>query len=168
MPSLVAQGLAFGAGVPVIAVNSLEALALQAMAPVTGARDVLACLDARMGEVYWGCFSADASQGLAARGPPAVSPAADVWVPFGAVPVGSLRFAGVGRGFAAYPELQSLTGLTLAPGALAALPDARDMVRLGALRFQAGWARDPADLTPLYVRDRVALTEVERAAAQLK
>jgi tRNA threonylcarbamoyladenosine biosynthesis protein TsaB len=177
----VAQGLAFGAGVPVIAVNSLEALAAQALwgaaagpgpavAPGVAARpavvDVLACLDARMGEVYWGCFSADPAQGLIARSPPAVGPAADVWVPFGTA-AGTARFAGVGRGFAAYPELQSLPGVMLAPGAVSALPDARDMVRLGALRYRAGWARDPAELVPLYVRDKVAFTEAERAAARL-
>lgn len=161
----VAQGLAFGAGVPVIAVNSLEALALQALwgMPAPGVIDVLACLDARMGEVYWGCFSADPLQGLIARSAPAVGPAAEVSVPFGTV-AGIARFAGVGRGFAAYPELQSLPGVMLAPGALVALPDARDMVRLGALRYQAGGARDPADLAPLYVRDKVAFTEAERAA----
>jgi tRNA threonylcarbamoyladenosine biosynthesis protein TsaB len=182
----VAQGLAFGAGVPVIAVNSLEALAMGALAAAgeaaAGGGDVLTCLDARMGEVYWGCFSADAAAGVIARTVPAVGPAADVWVPFGKAAVvgaepggasagagaGVVRFAGVGRGFAAYPELMALHGLTLAPGAIGALPDARDMVRLGALRYAAGWARDAAELAPLYVRDKVALTEAERAAARVK
>src|SRR6266851_3717023 len=58
----VAQGLAFGAGLRVAAVTTLEALALQAVQG--GARQVLACLDARMGEVYWGCFAADLARGL--------------------------------------------------------------------------------------------------------
>src|SRR6202161_3325126 len=51
----VAQGLAFGAGLAVAPVTTLEALALQVMQGDTD--QVLACLDARMGEVYWGCFS---------------------------------------------------------------------------------------------------------------
>src|ERR1700675_3866193 len=48
----VAQGLAFGADLRVAAITTLEALAAQALEG--GA--VMACLDARMGEVYWGCF----------------------------------------------------------------------------------------------------------------
>ena len=56
----VAQGLAFGAGLPVVPVTTLEALALKVMHD-GGATHALACLDARMGEVYWGCFAADAA-----------------------------------------------------------------------------------------------------------
>ena len=62
----VVQGLAFGAGLRVAAVTTLEALALQAMR--SGAARALACLDARMEEVYWGCFAADSHRGLVASG----------------------------------------------------------------------------------------------------
>src|ERR1700676_5740245 len=48
----VAQGLAFGAGLRVAAISTLEALAGQ----VLHGGPVMACLDARMGEVYWGCY----------------------------------------------------------------------------------------------------------------
>src|ERR1700737_2556049 len=48
----VAQGLAFGAGLRVAPVTTLEALASQAIG--RGSSAALACLDARMGEVYWG------------------------------------------------------------------------------------------------------------------
>jgi tRNA threonylcarbamoyladenosine biosynthesis protein TsaB len=154
----VAQGLAFGAGLPVVAVSTLEALALHALRG--GADQAMACLDARMGEVYWGCFGADSERGLIARGTAAVGAAASVSVPFAG------PFAGIGRGFRAYPSLETLAGLVLPPGACDALPNARDMARLGAIRLEAGEGQDPADLTPLYVRDKVALTEVERAAAQ--
>src|ERR1700693_5170765 len=54
----VAQGLAFGAGLRVVPVSTLEALACQVIRG--GAGRALACLDARMGEVYWGCFTGDA------------------------------------------------------------------------------------------------------------
>ena len=192
----VAQGLAFGAGLPVVAVTTLEALAAQALrraaeggaaggggAPAAdrgpsgwteGAQrcanerggvagrvaQILVCLDARMGEVYWGCFRADVERGVVAEGPMAVGPAASVSVPFAG------PFLGIGRGFAAYPILCELPDLVLPEGAREALPDARDMARLGALKLAAGEGLDPAQLVPVYLRDKVALTEAERAQAK--
>jgi tRNA threonylcarbamoyladenosine biosynthesis protein TsaB len=156
----VAQGLAFGADLRVVPITTLEALAMQAMQD--GAAGALACLDARMGEVYWGCFVADPATGLAASSPACVGPPDKVMLPDSAAGAGAYR--GIGRGFAAYPGLATLPGLQLRPEDSRALPNAREMARLGALRFQAGRGFDPADLTPLYLRDKVALTEAERAA----
>lgn len=51
----VTQGLAFAAGVPVVGVSTLASLALDAWL-VTQKKHVLACLDARIDEVYWGLF----------------------------------------------------------------------------------------------------------------
>ena len=150
----VAQGLAYGAGLPVVPVTSLEALAFPAIE--AGADLVIACLDARMGEVYWGCFARDPAQALRALGSLQVTPAARVHLPSAG------RYRGVGRGFTAYPELAALADLDARSAA--ALPNAADMARLGALRFAAGQGLDPADLKPEYVRDKVALTEAERRA----
>ena len=155
----VAQGLAFGAGLPVVPVNTLEALALQAMHG--GATQALACLDARLGEVYWGCFRAHPLLGLLACSVPAVAPATAVSVPW----VGA--FHGIGRGFGAHPGLGALPGAILTAAASHALPDAKDMARLGAIRLGAGAGIDPALLAPLYLRDKVALTERERAARRI-
>jgi tRNA threonylcarbamoyladenosine biosynthesis protein TsaB len=152
----VAQGLAFGAGLRVAPVSTLEALAFQAMR--SGAAHALACLDARMGEVYWGCFTADLARGVAASCPASVGPPESVALP---VPV---PHRGIGRGFTAYPVLAALPGLELDPDDRRALPDAREFARLGALRLQLGEGVDPADISPLYLRDKVALTEAERAA----
>jgi tRNA threonylcarbamoyladenosine biosynthesis protein TsaB len=150
----VAQGLAFGAGLRVAAVTTLEALALQAVQG--GARQVLACLDARMGEVYWGCFAADPAGGLVATSRARVEPAGSVVLP------GAGVYSGIGRGFAAYPALAGLPNLTLGPEDSRALPNAREFARLGALRLNAGEGLDPADLQPMYLRDKVAMTEAER------
>jgi tRNA threonylcarbamoyladenosine biosynthesis protein TsaB len=154
----VAQGLAFGASLPVVPITTLEALALQVMD--AGAQHALACLDARMGEVYWGCFAADTSRIVVACGALQVGPAAQVRL------AGVGGYHGIGRGFAAYPQLAALPGLELDPRDARALPNARDMARLGAIRLLAGEGMDPADLLPQYLRDKVALTEAERAALE--
>jgi tRNA threonylcarbamoyladenosine biosynthesis protein TsaB len=154
----VAQGLAFGAQLPVVPVSTLEALAWRELA--RGAERALACLDARMGEVYFQAFAADRERALVSLGPPAVGPPSAVKWPAGG------RIDGIGRGFAVYPELASLPGLELRSGAERALPDAREMAALGALRLRAGGGIDAAGLEPLYVRDKVALTEAERRVAK--
>jgi tRNA threonylcarbamoyladenosine biosynthesis protein TsaB len=149
----VAQGLAFGADLAVIAVSTLEALAYQAMRG--GAAHALACLDARMGEVYWGCFAADAG-GLVATSTARVGPPDSVVLP------GAGIYRGIGRGFAVYPALGALPGLQFDSRDREALPDAREFAALGAWRLARGEMLDPADLRPLYLRDKVALTEAER------
>jgi tRNA threonylcarbamoyladenosine biosynthesis protein TsaB len=150
----VAQGLAFGAGLPVVPVTTLEALAWTAVQQ--GVTHALACLDARMGEVYWGCFAADPAKGLMASSPSRVGPPEGVALPLPCV------HRGIGRGFSAYPLLAALPGVIVDPADGRALPNAREFASLGALRFRAGGALDPADLSPLYLRDKVALTEAER------
>jgi tRNA threonylcarbamoyladenosine biosynthesis protein TsaB len=152
----VAQGLAFGANLSVAPVTTLEALALLALSEA-GSR-ALACLDARMGEVYWGCYAADAAAGVIELGAAQVGPPESVAIEPGT------RYVGVGRGFSAYPLLEKIPGLGVTPNLANALPNAREIARLGALRLSAGRGVDPADLKPLYLRDKVALTEAERAA----
>jgi tRNA threonylcarbamoyladenosine biosynthesis protein TsaB len=142
----------------VVPVTSLEALAFPAIE--AGADRVIACLDARMGEIYWGCFAADPARGLHAIGSLQVAAASRVRLP------SADRYRGVGRGFTAYPELAALLGIEVDARAAAALPNAADMARLGALRLAAGEGLDPADLKPEYVRDKVALTEAERRVAK--
>jgi len=166
----VAQGLAFGAGLPVVPVTTLEAMALQVLE-----RDsdrAIACLDARMGEVYWACFAADAARGLIAAGAPRVGPPDSVVLPgAGGWPGGGaageaagVGVRGIGRGFSAYPDLAERLGVQLDEQGSRALPNAREIALLGARRLIAGGGLDPAELQPLYLRDKVAFTEEERAA----
>ncbi len=67
--------------------------------------------------------------------------------------------------FSVYPSLAAVSGLDprLVDGR--ALPNARDMAWLGALRLAAGEGLDPAELRPMYLRNKVALTEAERRQA---
>jgi tRNA threonylcarbamoyladenosine biosynthesis protein TsaB len=146
----VAQGLAFGAHLPVVAVTTLEALASRV---ASAALPALACLDARMGEVYWGRFAVGVPP--LALGPLRVSAPGLVELPG--------EHVGIGRGFTAYPELAGMPGLRLDPEHAQALPRAREIAQVGAMRLEAGGAVSPAQLQPVYVRDKVALTEAERA-----
>ncbi len=152
----VAQGLAFGADLQVVPISTLEALALQVVQ--RGAPQALACLDARMGEVYWGCFATDLARGLAPLGAGLVGP------PDSVRPRTAGAYQGIGRGFSAYPQLLALPGVTVQADAACALPNAREIACLGTLRLGLGEGIDPAELQPLYLRDKVALTEAERAA----
>jgi tRNA threonylcarbamoyladenosine biosynthesis protein TsaB len=151
----VAQGLAFGADLKVVPITTLEALALQVIEGQD--RRALACLDARMGEVYWGCFAWDAASGVLPTGALQVGPPGNVVLDPGA------RCLGVGRGFSAYPILATLPGVTIDATRSAALPNAREIARLGALRLKS-CGLDAADLNPLYLRDKVAFTEAERTS----
>jgi tRNA threonylcarbamoyladenosine biosynthesis protein TsaB len=150
----VAQGLAFGANLPVVPVTTLEALASHVMG--RGARHALTCLDARMGEVYWAAFKADATRGVVPSNDPKVGPPSSVVLP------GAENYQGIGRGFAAYPALMALPGLVVTAQDQKALPHAGEFARLGALRLPLGHGLDPADLSPVYLRDKVAFTEAER------
>ncbi|HEY0748530.1 MAG TPA: tRNA (adenosine(37)-N6)-threonylcarbamoyltransferase complex dimerization subunit type 1 TsaB [Steroidobacteraceae bacterium] len=170
----VAQGLAFGADLKVAPVTTLCALALQAspMVRTHGEVRIIACLDARMGELYWGCFSAAAmpgvatpgvaTRGLATRG---VVQSGELGVAAPDVIASRLRghYVGIGRGFSVYPQLAQIPGVEVGPAHARALPNAREIAWAGASRLAVGEGVDPADLKPLYLRDKVALTEIERA-----
>jgi tRNA threonylcarbamoyladenosine biosynthesis protein TsaB len=147
----VAQGLGFGASLPLVPVPTLEALAQTALR-VHGATSVMACLDARMREVYVAAYRHDNDRWSEAL-PPAVLHPAEVAPPAG-------PWFGAGDGYAAYPELAaSLAGCD---GAL--IPEARSIAELALDRLAAGRAVDAAHALPLYVRHRVALTTAERDA----
>ena len=172
----VAQGLAFGADLNVAPVTTLSALALQALQDLQLLGDearIITCLDARMGELYWGCFTAEANPGVATPGvtkrgvtTPGVIECGELGVAAPDVIASRLkgRYVGIGRGFSVYPKLAQIPGVVVQPAHALALPNAREIARLGALRLAAGGGGDPADLKPLYLRDKVALTEMERAA----
>lgn len=142
-----AQGLAFGLDRPVLAIGSLEALAL-----ASGETRVFACLDARMNEVYSAAYevAGDVPRQVQA---PAVSPPAQVVVPAG-------DWIGCGDGFATYPALLP----ALAGQRADVLPTAAAVARLAAPRLARGEGVDAAQAMPLYVRDKVALTTAERLA----
>lgn len=149
----VVQGLAFGAGLPVAPVGTLDAMA-EACREKTGADDVLCLLDARMGEVYWAQFrhGADGWQTVVA---PRLSSPADV-VPSGPV-------LACGNGLAAYADAFSGRDF-VAGGDAAIMPHAAQIAALARLAVTRGDTLDASAAQPVYLRNKVALTTAERLA----
>ncbi|KQQ89127.1 tRNA (adenosine(37)-N6)-threonylcarbamoyltransferase complex dimerization subunit type 1 TsaB [Massilia sp. Leaf139] len=148
----VAQGLAFGAGLPVLPLVTLEAMA-EACRAKTGATEVLAVLDARMNEVYWAQYRFDGAWQVVAE--PALSS------PEAVQPLPADGLTACGNGFAAYPD--AFAGKDFAAGADAGIvPHARELARIGAAALAAGQGVPAAQAQPLYLRNKVAYTSAER------
>lgn len=141
-----AQGLALARSLPVIGVSTLEAIAEEC-----GAARVVACLDARMREVYYAALEKQAGQWREVVGALCVAPAA---VP---LPAGE-GWVGCGNGFAVYPSL--LQG-KLAVVRSEVHPSAVAIAQLAAPRLARGDGVDAANAVPLYLRDKVAFTREE-------
>ena len=152
----VAQGLAFGADLPVIAINTLEAMAL-ACHDATGARSILPILDARMGEVYWAQY--DFSDGLAITCAPRLSAPAMV-VPHGEV-------TACGNGLNIFSGRVTATEF-LRDGRADLMPHATQIVQLARDALLAGLQVPARDAQPIYLRNQVALTTAERLQKKLQ
>lgn len=145
----VAQGVALGAGLPVIPVGTLEALA-----EANGGERVLACLDARMGELYCAAY-ARAGQGWTESVPPLLCAPADLPALSGA------GWAGTGTGFSAHGDAiwQHYGAALLSVDC--AFPHARAIASVAAVKGLAA-AVDAGDVYPLYIRNKVAKKMGER------
>ncbi len=143
----VVQGLAFALDRPVLPVSDLAVLAQRAHRE-QGVTQVAAAIDARMDEVYWGCYRLEQGE-MRLAGVEAVLPPEQAALPRDAA--GQWYGAGTGWGtFAArIPVAVSGQSADL-------LPHAEDLLALA--RF--AWARGegvPADQAqPIYLRDNVA------------
>jgi len=152
----IAQGLALGAGLPLVGVSTLAAMAEVARRGDGRAR-VIAALDARMHEVYIAAYEHDG-----ARWHERVAPA--VIKPEGAPLPPGVGWLGAGGAFAAYPALRLRLAAALADCDAGVTPTASAIGVLALPRFAAGEGVPARDAAPLYVRHRVALTTAERAA----
>ena len=147
----ITQGLAFGAGLGVVAISDLRALAQRAFAEDSRVARALVCSDARMQEVYWGCFERGRDGLALPQGAERVDPPGGVELP----PAWS-DAAGVGRGFGAYPALRALAGVTVRAGWDLLLPRAAEVARLAVPELAAGRLLAPEGALPVYLRDDVA------------
>ena len=151
----VAQGLAFGAGLPVLPIDSLLAVAEDARQE-TGCRQIWVAMDARMGEIYAARCAFDSGQWRTLVPPMLTTPEAlnALWQhePVEAVAGSALR------AFAAALDCGAARRVPQA------LPRARALLALAEALWQQGGAVEAAQALPLYVRDKVAQTTLERDA----
>lgn len=151
----VAQGLGYGANLPVVGINTLTAVA-----EASGQDKVIVCLDARMGEVYHAAL-------IKQNGVWVEISETKVCKPQDAPTIEGDNWVGAGSGWMAYSE--KLTQIytpnlnPILPNVLSDItPTAEAILRLAQPTFEAGQAKPAMEAMPIYVRNRVALTTLER------
>ena len=142
----VVQGLAFGADLPVVGVGTLLA-----MAAGSASDRVVACIDARMNEIYHGAYEKRGGHWHAVHEPSVCAAEA-------APLVSGEGWLGCGSGFLAHgAELQVRYAGNLAAVEPRRYPHAREIARLAAPRFEAKAGLSSDRAVPVYIRDKVAL-----------
>lgn len=146
----VVQGIAFAHDIPVVPVSTLAALSLVAMNQ-TGADKVIAAIDARMQEVYWGIYRRNSEAEIVLLGKECVIKPDRVAVPE------TGEWVAAGTGWATYGEVMKPR---LGPRLVASLddcfPTAEAIARLAADAYAKGLSVSAAEAVPVYLRDNVA------------
>jgi tRNA threonylcarbamoyladenosine biosynthesis protein TsaB len=155
----VTQGLAFGASLGVVPVSDLRAVAQRALDADATLTRVLVCNDARMSEVYWGCFERGGDGLARLEGEERVTKPGEV-----KLPEAWSTATAVGRGFIAYADaLRAAVPGVIAPSSDAEaevlihlLPHATQIALLSLPEVAAGHLIPAEAATPIYLRDNVA------------
>ncbi|MBI3283502.1 MAG: tRNA (adenosine(37)-N6)-threonylcarbamoyltransferase complex dimerization subunit type 1 TsaB [Burkholderiales bacterium] len=145
----IVQGLAYGAGLPVLPVVSLLAMA-QAAREQQGGSEFVCVLDARMSEVYWAQYRY-AAGGWQTVVEPLLSRPDEI--PAALAPDLPLFVLGQGLDAAALPP---------STATLVCMPHALQVARLGRAAYEAGVRLSAEQAQPLYLRNKIALTTAER------
>jgi tRNA threonylcarbamoyladenosine biosynthesis protein TsaB len=151
----VIQGMAWANELPVVPVSSLAALAYGAWRE-HGQAKVMAAIDARISEVYWGCYECTDGHatllGIEQVCPPtkAPLPEAEGWF-------------GVGSGWTTYATELSRHAATQCKEYVGnAFPQAQDITILAATGLARGEAVPAEQALPVYLRDNVAKKKKEQ------
>ncbi|MGB1297346.1 MAG: tRNA (adenosine(37)-N6)-threonylcarbamoyltransferase complex dimerization subunit type 1 TsaB [Psychrobium sp.] len=141
------QGLALGADKPVIGISTLATMAQQAM-DEANAQQVIAAIDARMGEVYWGVFkNVDGIATLIGEEIVIKPELIDASI------LNQAQYVAVGTAWDAYPALCELASITVNNDIL--YPSSHAMAPLVKAAFDNSEAVDVDQASPVYVRDTV-------------
>ncbi len=144
----VAQGLAFAADLPVVAVSTLAALA-QGQQRLLGAERVLSAIDARMNEVYWGAYALTEGE---------MRPLVEECVCAAeAVPLPAAGdYVCTGTGWQGYDqELRARLSAFQLTTATEHFPHARDVASLAVAAWHRGEHQSAEQAIPVYLRDQV-------------
>ena len=150
----VVQGLAFALERPVLPISDLAVLAQRARRE-QGAERVAVAIDARMDEVYWGCYALTEGE-MRLCGSEAVLPPERAELPPQALAADWFA-AGTGWGTFASRLPQGLAGQ-----APALLPHAEDLLTLALPAWLRGEAVAAEQAQPIYLRDNVATPKAPR------
>ncbi|GIX32189.1 MAG: tRNA (adenosine(37)-N6)-threonylcarbamoyltransferase complex dimerization subunit type 1 TsaB [Lysobacterales bacterium] len=160
----VAQGLAYGLGIPTVGISTLAALALDAAhrARASEGEAVLALLDARMGELYGGLLRIGGAGLIEAISEEFLAAPAAIPRRFETSSFRIVAGAAIESDPGLFAWLQGKGVRSMAQ----ARPHAARIAELGLAAWRLGRAGSPASLAPAYLRDKVALTEAERRSEQ--
>lgn len=167
----VAQGLAFGANLLVLPVDSLMAVAEDARHTALGGLStvvVTTALDARMDELYTGAYAFAGGLWTELQASALVRPEELRQFPAHIDGQTTVPWLIAGNVFTVYGERVAAGDPAGAKAQrLPALPTATAMLRLAPQLLAAGKAVAAQDALPSYIRDKVAKTTAERAAEKL-
>jgi tRNA threonylcarbamoyladenosine biosynthesis protein TsaB len=154
----VTQAIAVTADLPVVPVSTLAALA-QGVFRQHQFQAVLASIDARMKEVYWGVYKLDNNSLMQLQDKEYVLPPDHVPLP----PAGN--WIGAGSGWRAHSkELESRVNQPLAEILEDSWPQAQDVLTLAIPLYQQGKTVTAERAEPVYLRNKVAKSIAERQA----
>lgn len=148
----IAQGLAFGADLPMLPVSTLAAMA-QGAYRLHNATDVLPAIDARMGEIYFAQYKLNDAGVMTLVDNEMVVTPDELVANFSQ---SEIAFHTLGTGWLTYAE--QLAGLNVAQLTACAgiqFPSSQDMLVIAAADLANGNAVAVEDAMPVYVRDTV-------------
>ncbi|MGF1871921.1 MULTISPECIES: tRNA (adenosine(37)-N6)-threonylcarbamoyltransferase complex dimerization subunit type 1 TsaB [Photobacterium] len=149
----IAQGLAFGADLPMVGISTLMTMA-QGTYRTHQSEQVLTAIDARMGEIYWGQYRRQIDGDWLLQGKERVLAPDALVQEQNANQTDSGIWLTAGTGWESYAELRSQLNLNAQKGEIL-YPDSQDMVVLAQYALARGEAVSAENASPVYVRDTV-------------
>ncbi len=152
------QGMGVALGIPVVPVSTLKAMAQQIL-ETNPEKTVLVMLDAKMKEVYWGVYRSEDKEVISVL-PEQVSKIEDVPNFSGVVGLGNI--VGAGDGWSVAPNWSEALNPEFIDKSV--YPRAGEIALLSLNDFEKGMGLDAEQVSPIYLRNNIALTIEEQAA----